>query len=153
MIERTKAANTTHGDTRNRDISSEYGIWCAMKTRCYNPSVRSYADYGARGIVVCDEWRDDFARFLADMGRRPSGMTIERKDNDGPYSPENCTWASRAIQAINKRSAISITLDGQRMNLAEACRIKSLPYHAVHKRITKGTPEGAWFAPLRTRSN
>ena len=149
MRERTAASNTTHGETRSRDISSEYGTWCAMKNRCYNPSTKSYQNYGARGITVCDEWRDDFAQFLKDMGRRPPGLTIERKDNDGPYAPWNCVWATRNTQARNKRGLLFVTVDGQRMNLVDACAALGLPYHAVHHRILRGWPESRWLEPLR----
>ena len=73
-----------------------------MRTRCENPNATRYADYGGRGITVCDRWHD-FAGFLADMGEQPPGLTLDRKDNDGNYEPGNCRWATRAEQNRNQR--------------------------------------------------
>jgi len=94
-----------HGDARRGNASPEYGAWAEMIQRCTNPKQKRYADYGGRGIHVCERWLNGFENFLADMGRRPtSEHSIDRyPNNDGNYEKTNCRWATRLEQAANKR--------------------------------------------------
>lgn len=78
-----------------------YSTWGGMKSRCYNKNQRSYLDYGAKGITVCKEWLDNFWIFVADMGERPVGYTLDRIDTSKGYSKENCRWANAHTQALN----------------------------------------------------
>lgn len=100
-LSREIAANLkrTHGayDTR------AHNSWSGMIQRCTNPNTKQFSDYGGRGITVCERWMT-FANFLADMGQPPKGNTIERRNNDLGYTPENCEWATRKKQQRNRRT-------------------------------------------------
>jgi hypothetical protein len=89
----------THGLTSTK----EYEIWCSMKARCTRPTTTSYPNYGGRGIRVCDRWMRSFEHFMADMGQRPAGYSIDRIDVNGNYEPSNCRWVPRAEQMRNTR--------------------------------------------------
>ena len=111
--------------------------WGQMIARCYDPNHHKYASYGGRGIRVCDRW---ICRrlFLEDMGERPDGMTLNRIDNDGHYSPDNCEWASHTTQNQNRRDNRRITFNGQTKCLTEWASIYGLNRTTLRKRLDSG---------------
>lgn len=98
--------------------TSTYSSWHNMIERCTNPNASGYSNYGARGITVCEEWMD-FTNFLKDMGEKPYGYSIERKNNNMGYCPENCIWSSQKDQANNKRNNIFIQVNGIKYSVAQ----------------------------------
>lgn len=134
--DRTLEAVVTHGRSKTR----VYEIWAGMIRRCEDASHKNYDRYGGRGIKVCERWRSNFKDFLDDMGEPPQGHTIERKNNDGNYEPNNCKWASRKDQSRNTSKSILVDLGGQTMSLPEACEAVGLRYNSVYMRMRRGMP-------------
>lgn len=112
----SRGGRQTHGHSFRGRVTPTYVTWCAMMTRCYNTNRETYHLYGGRGIIVCERWHS-FENFLADMGERPSGMTIDRIDNNGIYRPENCRWANHSTQTRNSRKATLLTFLGRTQSL------------------------------------
>lgn len=126
----TAARNWKHGLA----YSGTYYSWQQAKRRCFNVNATQYPHYGGRGITMCDQWRADFSEFLADMGPRPEGHTLDRIDNDGNYEPANCRWATQREQAANQRKSILITKDGVTHCLAEWARIIGISQSSLYGR-------------------
>lgn len=103
-IERGKTLRLKHGKNHKDRPASEYRAWASMKQRCYNPHARGYESYGGAGITVCDEWKDSFENFYADMGDKPApDFSLDRIDPFGNYEPSNCRWADKVTQSRNTR--------------------------------------------------
>jgi hypothetical protein len=115
---------TTHGQSMKQGRRFGYGIWSGMKSRCENPEVREYPNYGGRGISVCERWSNSFENFIEDMGKRPSRRySIDRIDNDGNYEPLNCRWATRTQQGQNRSNNVRVLYRGKIMTVREAVDI------------------------------
>jgi len=121
-VKRNVLGNITrkHGHTANRKPSRTYSTWHGMMQRCYYPDHTSYEYYGARGITVCKRWHK-FENFLADMGEKPHDLTLSRKNNNGNYTPSNCSWQTDAQQTRNKSSNLFVKINGKRMIITDAC--------------------------------
>jgi hypothetical protein len=118
-----------------------------MLWRCKTTYGGTWEKYGARGIKVCDRWKT-FAAFLADMGLRPEGTTLDRINNDGDYEPGNCRWATRRQQAQNTRRNIFVAFNGESLAVAEACRRAGVRRGLVMRRIELGwSPQRAFDTP------
>jgi hypothetical protein len=104
--QRAGSANGTHGATRGAVRTPEFTSWSSMLMRCSNPHFAGWKDYGGRGIQVCDRWMQ-FENFLADMGQRPPGKSLDRINNDGNYEPSNCKWSTPKEQANNRRKRLA----------------------------------------------
>lgn len=139
----------THGHAKNHKPSRTWLAWRQMRQRCQDPKHKSYADYGGRGILVCDEWAT-FERFLLDMGERPDGKGIDRRDNDKGYSKNNCRWAAAQEQQQNKRNNRNITYNGETHCSDEWARRVGLKVITLHKRLLHGWDvERALTTPAR----
>ena len=129
--------------------SPEWRIYNAMKTRCLNPNFSRYPDYGGRGIKICSRWlkgdgeKSGVQCFIDDVGHRPSkAHSLNRKDNDGPYSPENCEWATIKEQNRNSRNNRIVSIKGEKMILIEAVeKFSSVRYATVVQRLYRGWNE------------
>ena len=135
VLERQQAAGRTHGMRHTR----VYGIWHGMKQRCLNPNAKEYKWYGGRGIKVCDSWIDSFEAFYADMGDPPSDQhSIERRDVNGDYTPNNCCWATRVEQSNNMRNNVIIEHGGRSQTLTQWARELSTPRATLYYRYMHG---------------
>ena len=156
-LEKSVEAATRHGATSGprSEWSREHAIWCGMISRCTNPKVKNFHRYGGRGIRVCARWlgEEGFVNFLADMGPRPSKRhSIERKNTDGHYEPDNCCWATPVAQCNNTSRNRKITAFGRTLTAAEWARETGIAGNTIRRRLDRGgmSPEEAVSQPLAT---
>lgn len=148
-----RSTSTTH----NKSNTKLYGIWNAMKQRCYNPNYHAYKNYGGRGIIICDDWVNSFNNFYnwAINNGYQEGLSIERINVDDNYYPNNCTWITLAQQAQNRRSCHMFCYNNKKQNLTQWCNELGLDYKLVHNRIFKlnWSFERAISEPVHTEKN
>ena len=149
------ASNLRKGNTKSCGCSRgkhkmtntpEYIAWEAIIQRCDNPKNPGYKNYGGRGIKVCDRWRS-FENFYADVGPRPKGFSLDRTNNEGDYSPENCRWVLNKLQHRNKRSNVFITIKGETRCITEWAEISGISLGCIRKRILNGWPAHLLLLP------
>lgn len=131
-----------------------YWTWQAMRNRCGSKSSKDYPRYGGRGIKVCERWQKSFECFIADMGEKPDGATIDRIDNDGDYTPENCRWATATTQANNRRNSVYLTHDGTTLTLSQWARRVGIKVVTLNQRLSHGwSIADALTTPLQHHRN
>lgn len=136
--EKAPFKHRTHGHTQGQRRLPEYGVWNTMKSRCTNPKAAKFAEYGGRGITVCERWLHSFENFLLDMGKRPSPQhTIDRINNNGNYEPGNCQWSVQRTQQQNRRDNTLVTFQGETLCLSEWTRRFNLPVGLVSQRLKR----------------
>lgn len=130
----------------------EHNLWKAINDRCHNPRAKDFPRYGGRGIKVCSRWRNSFENFFADMGKRPPGMSIERRRNNGMYSPRNCRWATPAEQADNTRRTRRLRIGKQTKTVTAWSKEAGVAGTTIRTRLYRGwTPREAVFTPADRR--
>ncbi len=140
--------HTTHGLHRH----SAYGTWKSMIDRCYNPDSRDFKDYGGRGIKVCNEWHE-LASFVAAMGPKSKGQSIDRLDENGNYEPGNCRWTDALGQGEHKRNNAIVTHRGVQRHVASVWREAGIKESTFYNRLNAGmTPDQATALPVRKRN-
>jgi hypothetical protein len=139
-IHRRSEKLVKHGEKRRSGATVEYKTWLVMKRRCYDEKYKDFETWGGRGIRVCERWRNSFPAFLKDMGRRPEGsFSIDRKNENRDYSPDNCRWATPLQQGEHMRPNIQVSYGGvEFFSLKEACRVLGLPYQTIFSRVKYG---------------
>lgn len=130
----------------------EYHTWEGMIQRCTNPNTINWGSYGGRGISICSRWRE-FDGFYADMGPRPKGTSLDRIDNDGPYSPENCRWATWHAQSRNKRVSTFFTVDGTFAHISEWGDRVGITPNLIRARLRSGWEVKAALTTPHIRKN
>lgn len=125
-----------HGHAITGKMTTEYRVWRSMKNRCHDPNNQQYKNYGGRGISVCERWHS-FENFLSDMGNRPGGAEIDRKDNFGNYEPGNCRWTTKKVNNRNRRDNHILEFNGEKKCIAEWAEKTGIGWHTIYYRIYK----------------
>lgn len=133
----TQSCGCIRGENHGLSDATEHRIWSHMRQRCGNSNDRAFANYGGRGIAVCERWQS-FTQFLQDMGECPEGRSIDRIDNDGDYEPGNCRWATAKEQANNRRSTRWIVYRGERKTLKQWSEETGLGCDTIKERLNSG---------------
>lgn len=124
-----------HGHAPKGNPSPTWISWKCMKDRCLREKHTEYHNYGSRGIGICDRWVNSFESFLADMGEKPKGMTLERKDNAKGYSPDNCKWATRLDQTRNRRNTAMVEYEGKIIPMSVLSEKFGVKHNTLYSRI------------------
>lgn len=149
LVERNKTS-AKHGYHKTKT----YKVWSSMRERCLNKKHKNYNDYGGRGIYICPRWLDKekgFLHFLSDMGDKPDGYQIDRIDNDGGYSPENCRWVTSKENNRNRRSNKLITYNGISKCVAEWADFLGIDRKTLQMRLNAWDVKKSFETPYTKR--
>jgi hypothetical protein len=150
-VEVSRATHYVHGHHTIGNQTPTYTTWQSMRQRCDDPNCHAFQHYGGRGIVVCDRWKR-FENFLADMGERPSGLEIDRINNDGNYEPGNCRWATRKEQMRNTRQNKICTVRGVMGCVTELAEMFGVNPKASQQRLRRGwSPDEAFLLKVKAK--
>lgn len=134
------------------DLTRTRASWLAMKYRCTSPKYINWKDYGGRGITFCERWKS-FDNFMADMGARPAGFSLERVNCDGNYEPSNCKWIPRENQPKNRRTNRTITYNGKTQCICEWAREIGINHFTLQARFSHGwTAERALLEKVQPKA-
>lgn len=150
MTAAAKEALRVRATKHGLSYTPEYRAWQQMLRRCTVPTHPSYARYGGRGIVVCERWLV-VENFIADVGKRPEGHELDRRDNDGPYSPENCRWVTRKVNDRNRSSNHFVEWSGERLTVVEWAERLGLGVDTLAWRLKRWPLEKAMTAARMNR--
>lgn len=145
-----KNLNKKHNESKTR----LYRIWVGIKNRCYNPKAYSYKNYGGRGITMCDEWKNNYENFRewANKNGYQDYLSIERKNYNGNYCPENCEWATAYVQSNNTRRNRFLTINGITRTISQWANESNISSHTIRRRIKKGITGHHLIMPSYTYS-
>jgi hypothetical protein len=147
LAQEARRRNPRHGHAARNTISRTYTSWQAMLQRCYNPKKKGFQDYGGLGVTVCDHWRHSFENFLADMGERPTGKTLDRWPNPyGNYEPDNCQWSTPKEQQAHRKERTKLTV-------AATARMHGVIDGSIRNRIRRHGETVAQAIAVLSKSN
>lgn len=151
VLSRGSKNSISHGETCGGKDSKEYLAWIGMRVRCHDESSPGWSNYGGRGIVVCERWKDSFSQFLDDMGRAPSSKhSVDRIDNQGNYEPGNCRWATVEQQQRNRRNNRLVTHEGLTLSIIEWVERTGISHQTIRNRLKHGwTIQRTLTEPMR----
>lgn len=142
--------DTMPGLKHGKEGTKIYLVWHSMKNRCLNEKTSNWSRYGGRGISICKQWLE-FEQFYADMGDPPNNfLSLDRIDNDGDYTPDNCRWATREEQQNNRKNTIFIPHQGMTLSLAQWGKKLGIAYPTLYSRLSRGATGDALFKTIRS---
>lgn len=150
--ETTRALKTIHGQATSNQ-TKEYKSWAHAKRRCCSKKDQDYHSYGKRGIKMCERWKNSFINFFLDMGKCPSGYSLDRINFNGDYEPRNCRWADSLTQSRNKRTSVQFFWNGEWKHLKEIADEKKVPYKYLWRKFKENGNQRRFLSDMETQGS